>query len=529
MRLMRINHFILIGAVFVFLMAAESGYSAADEARAQEIIHYYLDLLRSGNFESARGLWEPSCLEQSDRLGIQYDGIPIKADCGSPFLYNYDKMKVFLPDGIVSKLTLDSNTTRWKVEGTIDSEKIVYYYFTSLIGNYYWIIPPHYYFSKGWPVVESKYFRFIINPERMIHYNDFIAGSLDETVESLASELLIPAEKLDLLAGKKIDYYLCLDDHEVENLAGKTNREGYDRGFDIIITRFIPDFHKVALLLLNYKLENPPLFTLPAIREGLATCLAGQWQRAPEVVFDFGDYILRYGIVKLDSILTYDQYIDITSGDITGPVGACFAKYIYSQLGDDGFFGLYRTLSGDYKTMSGLTTDDIKRIIGTAMNQPWPVIESGFYAFLEKRRPQHGLIYPGDIATEKVIIDDSGLVISASDKWIKIEYQSQNNERIELSLLLDRESRLEGKKSMLFDEQYRTAPGYDGFRYGIKFDKNEIGLYDYAVNQIKAKFIDDPGVKSPYYDSTDNKVTAYFDIGLIGGTLPDIESYRILR
>ena len=521
--------FILIGASCLILMSAEKASAEADEARAQEIIHYYLDLLRSGNFESAKGLWEPSCLKQSERLGIQYDGIAIKADCGSPFVYDYDKMKIFLPDGIVSKLTLDSNTTRWKVEGTIDSVKTVYYYFTSLVGDYYWIAPPHFCFSQGWPVVESKYFRFVINPDRMIHYNDFIAGSLDETVESLASQLSIPAEKLALLAENKIDYYLCLDDHEVEKLAGRNNREGYDRGFDIIITRFIPDFHKVALLLLNFKLENPPLFTLPAIREGLATCLAGQWQRAPEVVFDFGDYILKYDIIELDSILTYEQYLDITSGDITSPVGACFAKYIYSQLGDDGFFGLYRALSGDYKTISGLTADDIKRIIESNMKQPWADLESGFFGFLEKRRSQHGLIYPGEVATEKVLIDDSGLVISASDKWIKVEYQSRDDGRIELNLLLDREARLEGKKSMLFDEQYHTASGYEGFRYGIKLDKNEIGLYDYAVNQIKAKFIDDPGVESPYYDSTDHKVSAYFDIGLIGGTLPDIQSYLIMK
>lgn len=529
MRLIRIVHFILIGAGLLILISAGTGYASADEAKAQEIIHYYLDLLRSGNFESAKGLWEPSCLEQSERLGIQYDGISIKADCGSPFVYDYDKMKMFLPDGIVSKLTLDSNTTRWKVEGTIDSEKTVYFYFTSLIGDYYWIAPPHFCFSQGWPVVESRYFRFVINPDRMIHYNDFIASSLDETVESLAAELSIPAEKLDLLADKKIDYYLCLDDREVEKLAGRNNREGYDRGFDIIITRFIPDFHKVALLLLNFKLENPPLFTLPVIREGLATCLAGQWQRAPEVVFDFGDYILKYDIVKLDSILTYEQYMDVTSGDITSPVGACFAKYIYSQLGDEVFFRLYRALSGDYKTISGLTTDDIKRIVESVMNQPWSDIESGFFGFLEQRRPEHGLIFPGEIAADKVLIDDSGLVISASDKWIRVEYQSRDDERIELNLLLDKETQLEGKESMLFDEQYRTTSGYDGYRYGIKLDKNEIGLYDYAVNQIKAKFIDDPGVASPYYDSTNHKVSAYFDIGLIGGTLPDNKSYRILK
>ncbi|PKK82942.1 MAG: hypothetical protein CVT49_11155 [candidate division Zixibacteria bacterium HGW-Zixibacteria-1] len=526
MSLKQILKSVIAGAAIVFWTAQGI---AADETKAQEIIYYYLDLLRSGNFESAAGLWEPSCLEQSNRLGIKYDGIPIKADCVSPFVYNYENMKIFLPDGIVAKAVLDSNTIRWKLEGALDSEKITYYYYTTLIGDYYWIIPPHYYYSKGWPVTESKYFRFFINPDRLSHYNELIARSLDDMVESLAAELIMSDEKLNLLADKKIDYYLCLDDREAENLSGMNNKEGYDRGFDIIITRFIPDFHKVALLLLNYELQNPPLFTLPLIREGLATCFVGQWQRAPEVVFDFGDYILKYDIVELDSILTYDQFLDKTSGDITNPVGACLAKYIYSQLGEERFFDLYRSLSGDYKTVSSLSCDDIKRTIEMALNQPWPDIKSGFLDFMEKRRSRHGLIYPGETTTEKVLINDSGLVLSVSDKWLKIEYRNESDNRMEMNLLLDKEPQLADKKSMLFDEQYKTNYGFEGFRFGIKFDKNEIGLYDYAVNQIKAKFIDDPGIESPYYDSTENKITAYFDLELIGGASTDFSSYRILK
>jgi len=501
----------------------------ADERNAQELIHYYLDLLRSGNYESARILWEPTCLEQSTRLNIRYDNIPIKADCNSPFVYDYDKLKAFLPDAIVSKAKLDSVTFRWKLEVTLDDDEIAHYYYTTLIDGYHWVIPPHYYYSKGWPVRESKYFRFMINPERLMHYNEIGIRALDDAVESIAAELHIAEEKLALLAEKKIDYYLCLDGSEVEKLSGVRDRGVYNVAFDAVITCFFPHYNKVALLLINLKLQELPLFTIPMMRDGLATSLGGRWQRAPEVVYDFGDYIMKYDIIDPDSVLTYRQYYDIAAGDVTSPVGACLSKYIYLQFGEDIYFELYRLLSGDYEFVTGLTPEQIKQSMTSTVDLEWSDFLAGFHGFMEKRRQCHGLIHPGNVETDKILIDRDGLILSASDKWLKIEYKNYPEEHLEVNLLLDRDSVLTEKASMLFDEQYKDRYSFEGYRYGIKLDKNEIGLYDYATNQIKAKFIDDPGGELLYYDSVQHKVSAYFDISLIENSDMDVTDYRILK
>ena len=71
----------LILSLFIILWSSPQVLPASlDENKAGEFIYYYLDLLRSGNFQSAAGLWEPTCREQASRLGLAYDNITIKAD-----------------------------------------------------------------------------------------------------------------------------------------------------------------------------------------------------------------------------------------------------------------------------------------------------------------------------------------------------------------------------------------------------------------------------------------------------------------
>ena len=42
-------------------------------SKTRKIILYYFDLVQSGNYESASGLWSYSTIEQANRLGINYE------------------------------------------------------------------------------------------------------------------------------------------------------------------------------------------------------------------------------------------------------------------------------------------------------------------------------------------------------------------------------------------------------------------------------------------------------------------------
>jgi len=519
-----------LGIVLFLLFAVIGADSrAADEKQAREILVYYFDLVKSDNYESACGLWEPSSYARAARLGIEYDGIPVKIDFNSPVMQHYDKVKSALPNNIISRAILDSTVFRWKLRGDDSDRTLDQFYYTALLDGYYWIITPADYFAAAWPITETKYFRIYANPDRNRDINPIALQSLDNFVEKTAGILAIPPDSLDLLAEKKIDYYLCKDDIEVESFTGTRDRGVYDAASDAVVTTFLPHYHEVALLLLNFKLHHLPPVAQPFIRNGLATHFGGRWQRAPAVVFDFGEYILKYDIIDIDSILTYDDFYNLAGGDVSYPVSSCLADYIFNNLDLAHFLDLYRRLSGSMEEIEAMPADTVKNIIAASMQTDWTGFKAAFDSFMVSRQGQSGLIVPGVAGKGDIIIDLQGLKISRIDNWLQIEYTGLDTAKPDMNFLFDKVPEMDSASSQLFDEQYHKAMKFNSFRYGVKFDKNEIGLYDYATNQIRAKFIDEPGAKSDYYDQNKNRVTAYFDLSLIDGHLPDKDNYQILK
>jgi hypothetical protein len=260
----------------------------------------------------------------------------------------------------------------------------------------------------------------------------------------------------------------------------------------------------------------------------LAVCLGGRWQRSPGVIFAFGEYILKYDIMDIDSVLAFNDVADTAAGDLVYPVGACLAEYLYNTLGEDRFFELYRALSGKRREVQDFTVDDVRTTIMKAAGQSWEEFGTAFRSFVDSQAPYRGLIYPGTVEAKRILIDQEGVAISCSDKWIQVSYQPNDSGMTEVSVLFDEVPEMHGKSSVLFAEQFKGIRDYTGFRFGLKMDKNEIGLYDYATNQIVAKYIDNIESGSGYFAPESNKITAYFDISLLQGGLPDKDKTAII-
>jgi len=173
----------------ILLLASSTGAQQnSEDLLAHELMNNYLDLIRSGNLESALGLWEPKALEQAQRLNIRFENIPIKPDCNSPVMYDYDRVKEFFYNAIQSLAVIDSlaGIRRLRFSLLLGAEKIEYHYYARKIGQNYWLIFPHDYYAENWPVKESKYFRIHINPQQLKYYNERAAARLDDFVENFS-------------------------------------------------------------------------------------------------------------------------------------------------------------------------------------------------------------------------------------------------------------------------------------------------------------------------------------------------------
>jgi len=166
-------------ALFFILVIPLKINAKSDDQLASETLIDYFDLIRSGNFESALNMWEPSAITRANRLGIEYNNIPVKPDCNSPVFRNLKQIINHLESGIKSKSILDTGIIRLHFSAETSSGVYNYQYFAKKLGKYFWFIFPQDYYAAGWPVYESKYFRFFVNSKKDNSYNKIAAASLD--------------------------------------------------------------------------------------------------------------------------------------------------------------------------------------------------------------------------------------------------------------------------------------------------------------------------------------------------------------
>jgi len=516
---------ILLAAVFSLTLAL----NAAIDQDAMELMNYYYDLVLSGNYESARGMWDPSANFRAGRLGIEYEGIPLKVDCTSPIINSGDRISLDRFPGLKGRANLDNNVFRLTFGAFVDNREIKHDYYARLLGQDYWLFYPQDVFCKGWPEFESKYFRFYINPDRVDYFNRPGADELDLFVERVAGQIKIPKDRLKLLEQQKIDYYLCGTEAELTKITSIEGSGYFDPSADAIFSIDFPSFNLAAKQLINFRLQKLPLFPIPMMEEGFSIYLGGRWQRSPAVITDFGRYIISNDLTEIDSVLVTREFDEMILADITYPVDACLVDYFIERLGMERFLGLYLGLSGNALYRDTVTADYVKRVIADSLGTDWAGVTGGFLAFLENRPDRGGVIYPGQKINEKILLVLDQMMLYGSKNWFQVKFFVPDSMTSSFHYLFGKDEGLANKRSRLFNEQYKGRRGLESYRYGLMVDKNEIGFYDYAANQLKGKYVYSFSPDPEYYDQDKKVITAYFSVDMFNGKVPDVEDGVVIE
>ncbi len=490
---------------------------------AMQTINYYLDLIASHNYESAAGLWLPVSIKEADRLGIAYDGIGFKPDCLSPAVYHVEEYAAGVPSGIDSQAEINDTTLRFRFRLDVPNlDKASYMYYIVRTGGYFWLAYPHDIYASDWPVKKTKYFIFHIYPDKLKTYNEVAADAMDGMVESMAAQLNLDDKQLALLADKKIHFYLCSSPSEIVKLAGVQSVGAFRKDADAVFSTYITNTSPVADQLVNFKLKDLPFRSDNFMRSGLRAYLGGGWQRSPDVLIDFGEYIMKYDLIDLDTLLLTDINADNNTTDIALPAQACLTDYLISRFGLDNYLNCFTQISSIDIPNDSLKIRIIEGALARAFDADWDDIDSGLVKFVSESNRHGGDIFPGKIKTDKVLIDKNGVKVTSSDKWIQVTYTGDDNKLFDIGIVFGKDPRLVGISSELMGDQFKDTELYDGYRYGLRFDKNEIGIYDYAINRLVAKYVTSFDPSDDYYDASKNMVTAYFDKSLLGNNPPDM-------
>ena len=503
---------------------------SAETPRPEQQMEDYFDMLVSGNFESAGYMWSPVAQERSTRFGIEFDDIIIKADCSSPIMRDLELMKDYLYQPVSRKTRLpDSSCFRTDFTALVLGQKIEHPYYLCFENGYYWLTFPQEVYCSDWPVVESEYLRVHYYPPFGSYVHPVVLREADRYIEMIFDSLGMEKDKIRMIKDKKIEYFYCPDENFVNKITGFTVKGTLDLASNDIISSFFPHYHEIVHLLVNIKIQRLPLYTLPLLREGIAVELAGRWGKLPGALLELGSFVLQHEIIDFDSVLTMKGFQDNATSDIVYPVAGLFSSYLVEKIGMESYLALYWAFSGKFDQVYGLKDNQIENLLIKAVGMSsWEELRSDFDDFAKRKVTEYAEMLPGNLAKGKEVFVSDRLSVREDKHWVSFECHAPAGTAVAGNLLFNRENEMAQAASILFEEQYNREFPFEAYRFGIRYDKNEVGLYDYATNHLVAKYIWGISPSELYYDSTANTVNFKVRKDLLDGQLPSQEDHLFL-
>lgn len=390
-------------------------------------------------------------LQRSQRLGISYTGVEYKA------LISFDIDESIKND--IKANSLQCNINEEKLEE--DYFKVTFSVpFKSYSKIFYLksgkFVSPSSYFSRDWKTIESKYFIFKIREPK--YFNDYCIKKLDEFIDSMSLTLNFDEQQMKLLEKEKIYYILCKDENEIEQVTGFNTRGIYIIAFDEIITTYNTHYHELAHLLINYKLKNLSLYTLPFFMEGFAVAIGGRGGISKNVVLDMGWYLQKSGFMVYDSIISNEGFYN-EDASMTYPLAGLYNAFLMKNIGIEKYLELYRFVNG--------SLEDLKTFNFGKLNLP---ANDKFIKFLKEYE-----------VTMNISVDDS--------KKKENGYLKFSIDALRLILPDDLKEIRDNYVSKKYNEVfYKNADEVCKYKYGITADSSSISVYNFYTNDIIASY-----------------------------------------
>ena len=477
-----------VRALFVLVGVAIPGFAIAGTPR--DVLQEYVAALKSENWAAAETLWTRAEVLRSEQLGIHFENIPAKYDCSSPLVLFRGAIASGRAIVSVSDTTVADTEPAAIVAVSSEGRIARMRYEFILDGSRWRLASPVCAATRAWSILETRFARIHFRDTSLI--NDYALGELDRFVDSVLGVFTVPKERVLELEKWKIDYFLG-DSLEVRRLTGFTTEGMNYLPLDAVISRYLPHYHELVHVLVNFALRDVPLYTAPWMQEGLAVAMGGRWGKSPATLMQLGAFLMSTGMTSFDDVLTYQGFHNGSGTlDMSYALSGVLVQYLMTQVSEEQLLSLYRKVSGTDSQIQSMSLAETHEHIARACGKTWEGITRHCSEQME-RFASSGLD-PID-----ALPADSQLFIIAGASRFKAQAWQTNAEytfRIEgdstpLSGAFLFEDSLPGRlgtyRSRLFERQFVGRP-YNGEIVGVVFDKDEAGLYDYRTNVLLAKF-----------------------------------------
>jgi len=476
--------------IFVNLFPVAQRLQAED---AENIMESYINFLSQEDYKAAEQLWHPQYIETCHRLGITYRDTPYKYDCVSPLLENIDLIRngAATWDAISTILDPQHQKVILKVSTPENTVSCEYFFMNDSSGTY--MIPRFWMYLNNLSLVKTNYFDVYYRSVSQL--NDYSVFDLDRFVETVAATFGTPPKKLLSLSQDRMEYFLVESESEVAELLGFPSQGAYYTPCDVIISHRLPDYHEVAMFMINYTQEDLGLYTEPFITRGLVCYLGGRFGQTSDVMWQIANFTLANDIFALDDILTFDGFHQTVGNiDFSFPLSLGLVSTLIDKTGVNGTLAILNDFSGSIAYINTLSTADVKSVLETKTNSNWDDIEKLVRSKIAADPFPN--LKPGTASDSGLVVFESGtstfnIRVTLDDEWYNFAVRPFSKDVMPegvLTLAGSTGNQMTSYKSFLWAEQFPERE-YASEIFAIRFNGQEIGVYDYLTNQLVAKYV----------------------------------------
>ena len=368
-------------------------------------LRQYLEAVEVGELEEASRHWRPVDRATAARLGIRYPDQPLKVDGDSP-LWRFTG--VLASGGATYRTTPPIRLAEGRLAGYIQQfllvqcgpESVEFPYYFAPVDGAWLLASPVRLVAAQVPAAPGRFVEvYDCRPGMPRDTPAFQLALLDSCVSTMAGRLDVEPGLMARLEGEKLGYLLA-SPPDVEQLAGAPTVGVANLQQDVVVTSHPCHAHELAHLLVNFWLEELPLFTLPLLQEGAATSLGGRWGRHPRVLDHVGRSMLTDGFMSLSDLLTRDGF-QAHAADLTYAPAGVFFSFLQERYGSDGVRRVYLAGSGTAAEVSAWDAERVTERLAGALETSWQELAAGFAAYVAEPTPlaiePGGLPGPGPI------------------------------------------------------------------------------------------------------------------------------------
>ncbi len=467
-------------AVLVTVLSLVSGSLAADGPA--DLVAEYVQFVLAGDTKNVAALWAPDYLATCARLGIEYAESTAPFDLASPLHTHLSELRE-------GTLRLQIGATDIRGEGFVVPVQLVggpalppYQYAVVPVGEGWKLAGQIWATGGNWPRVESEFVTYYCQDEELLTAP--ARQALDSFVAKTAGLLGLSPSRLADLRQNKILYFLA-DNATVESLTGYPTKGMAELATGSVISSHFPHFHEVAHLLVNYALQEAPLYPLPLLQEGTACALGGRWGRAPLVIQYMGWVNHSMQLVSITDILTREGFHGAAGGpDATYAASAVLCDLIEAQSGWSALLELQTNLADASGPKSPATiAAEIGRVCGWPTDQPLVTLQEKYEAWVPRFR--RGGVTPG--LSGLVPPDSAEVGVSVWPGETIVFVVPGGAEPV---AVLPIGTATSETHSSLFNEVMRRYT-YAGQPAGIRCSASSVSVYDFAANRLVGVWVGD--------------------------------------